>query len=96
MAAYLCRRYTSATLRELSDRRGLSHPDSVSDLIRRDAKRIEQSTEAVRQPRAMIHFRINPKRIAHQILSRSGSETRGIHLEMTSPGDGLPEFLCIG
>ena len=26
MAAYLCRRYTSATLRELSERFGLSHP----------------------------------------------------------------------
>ena len=49
MAAYLYRRYTSATLRELSDRFGLSHPDSVSDLIRRGAKRTEQSTEAVRQ-----------------------------------------------
>ena len=53
MAVYLCRRYTSATLRELSDRFGLSHPDSVSDLIRRGAKRIEQSTEAIRQQTAI-------------------------------------------
>jgi hypothetical protein len=33
MAAYLCRRYTRATLRELSERFGLSHPDSAADLI---------------------------------------------------------------
>ena len=44
MAAYLCRRYTTATLRELSDRFGLSHPDRASDLVRRGAKRIEQSS----------------------------------------------------
>ena len=49
VAAYFCRGYTSATLRELSDRFALSHPDSASDLIRRGAKRIEQSSEAVRQ-----------------------------------------------
>ena len=53
LAAYLCRRYTSATLRELSDRFGLSHPDSASDLIGRGAKRIEQSSEAVRQQKAI-------------------------------------------
>ena len=53
MAAYLCRRYTSATLRELSDRFGLNHPDSASDLIRRGAKRIEQSSAAVRQQAAI-------------------------------------------
>ena len=53
MAAYLCRRYTTASLRELSDRFGLSHPDSASDLVRRGAKRIEQSSEAVRQQAAI-------------------------------------------
>ena len=53
MAAYLCRRYSTATLRELSDRFGLRHPNSVSDLIRRGAKRIEQSTEAIRQQTAI-------------------------------------------
>ena len=49
IAAHQCRRYTSAPLRELSDRFGLSHPDIASDLIRRGAKRIEQSSESVRQ-----------------------------------------------
>jgi hypothetical protein len=48
MAAYLCRRYTRATLRELSERFGLSHPDSAADLIRRGAKKLEQSSEAMR------------------------------------------------
>ena len=32
MAAYLCCRYPCATLRELSDRFGLNHPDSASNL----------------------------------------------------------------
>ena len=53
IAAYLCCRYTSATFRELSVRFGLNHPDSASDLIRRGAKRIEQSSEAVRQQKAI-------------------------------------------
>jgi hypothetical protein len=35
VAAMLCRRWTTATLRELSGRFGLSHPDSASDLIKR-------------------------------------------------------------
>ena len=48
-AAYVCRRYTSEPWRELSDRFGLSHPDIASDLVRRVAKRIEQSSEAVRR-----------------------------------------------
>ena len=43
MAANLCRRYTGVTLRELSERLGLSNPDSASDLIRRESKRLEQS-----------------------------------------------------
>ena len=33
VAAMLCRRWTTATLRELSARFGLTHPDSASDLI---------------------------------------------------------------
>ena len=62
MAAYLCRRYTRATLRELSQKFGLSHPDSASDLIRRGAKRLEQSSEAVRQFRAIEKkLNINPE-----------------------------------
>ena len=55
-------RRTSATLRELSDRFGLSHPDSASDLIRRGAKRIEQSSEAVRQQKAIEKkLELNPE-----------------------------------
>ena len=55
-------RRTSATLRELSERFGLSHPDSASDLIRRGAKRIEQSSEAVRQQKAIEKkLELNPE-----------------------------------
>jgi predicted DNA binding protein len=35
LAAYLAHRRTTATLRELATAFGLSHPDSVSNLIRR-------------------------------------------------------------
>jgi putative transposase len=45
LAAYLCRRYNRATLRELLARFDLSHPDSASDLSRREAKRLEQSKQ---------------------------------------------------
>jgi putative transposase len=62
MAAYLCRRYTRATLRELSERFGLSHSDSASDLIRRGAKRVEQSSDAVRCQRAIEKkLELNPE-----------------------------------
>ena len=53
---------TSATLRELSERFELSNPDSASDLIRRGAKRIEQSSEAVRQQKAIEKkLELNPE-----------------------------------
>ena len=55
-------RRTSATLRELSDRFGLSHPDSASDLIPRGAKRIKQSRVAVRQQKAIEKkLELNPE-----------------------------------
>jgi len=41
IAAYLCRRYTTATLAELSARFGLGHPDSSSDMIKRAKKSLE-------------------------------------------------------
>ena len=62
LAAFLCRRYTRATLRELSERFGLRHPDSASDLIRRGAKRLENSREVARQITAIeIKLKTNPK-----------------------------------
>ena len=39
LSAYLCRRYTTATLAELSDRFGLSYPDSSTDLVKRAKSR---------------------------------------------------------
>ena len=62
MAAYLCRRYTGATLRELSERFGLSHPDSASDLIRRGAKQLKLSGEAIRHQTAIEKkLKMNPE-----------------------------------
>ena len=43
MAALLCRRYTSATLAELSKRFGLRHPDSSANLVRRAKQREKES-----------------------------------------------------
>jgi REP element-mobilizing transposase RayT len=43
VAAYLCRRYTPATLAELSERFGLGHPDSSSDMVKRARKTIESN-----------------------------------------------------
>jgi hypothetical protein len=43
MAAYLAHRHTTATLRELAGLFGLSHPDSVSNLVRRADKAIRDS-----------------------------------------------------
>ena len=48
VAAYLCRRYTAATLAELSKRFGLGHPDSSSDMAKRAKKSIE-SNPAIRK-----------------------------------------------
>jgi len=62
LAAFLCRRYTRATLHELSERFGLSHPDSASDLIRRGAKRLEKSRAVARQITAIEKkLKINPE-----------------------------------
>ena len=44
-AAYLAHRQTTATLRELAPYFGLSHPDSVSNLIRRAEKRLSASAK---------------------------------------------------
>jgi len=49
MAALLCRRYTSATLAQLSERFGLRHPDSSANLVRRAKKREEESAFYRRQ-----------------------------------------------
>ena len=49
VAAMLCRRWTTATLRELSARFGLSHPDSASDLVKRGNRLAESSRDVARQ-----------------------------------------------
>lgn len=43
IAAWLARRVTTATLRELSMSFGLGHPDSVRNLIRRADQQMERS-----------------------------------------------------
>jgi REP element-mobilizing transposase RayT len=45
LAAYLCRRYSGATLRELSIEFGLSHPDGSANLVRRAKARLKESAE---------------------------------------------------
>jgi hypothetical protein len=45
IAAYLCRRYTTATLAELSEAFGLSHRDSSGDLAKRAKARIKTSSQ---------------------------------------------------
>ena len=46
IAAYLCRRYTTATLAELSEYLGLSHRDSSGNLVRR-AKRARRENAKI-------------------------------------------------
>jgi putative transposase len=43
MAAFLCRRWTGESLSSLSQRLGLAHPDSSSNLVRRAKSRMEES-----------------------------------------------------
>jgi hypothetical protein len=49
VAALLCRRWTTATFRELSGRFGLSHPDSASDLIKRGRRLAESNRDVARK-----------------------------------------------
>ena len=49
LAAYLCRRYSGATLRELSIEFGLSHPDGSANLVRRAKARLKDSAELQKQ-----------------------------------------------
>ena len=62
VAAMLCRRSATATLRELSGRFGLSHPDSASDLIKR-GKRLAESNRDVARKVASIEkaLGLNPE-----------------------------------
>jgi chromosomal replication initiation ATPase DnaA len=45
VAAWLCRRETEASLRQLADRLGLSRADSVPDLTRRLERRLKATPE---------------------------------------------------
>ncbi len=49
MAAWLARRLTVATLRELAEPFGLGHPDSVRGLIQRTEKAMARSPQLRRQ-----------------------------------------------
>jgi REP element-mobilizing transposase RayT len=62
IAAMLCRRWTSATLKDLSAVFGLSHPDSASDLIKRGKQRLKQggtATRSVQRIETALH--LNPE-----------------------------------
>jgi hypothetical protein len=45
MAAFLCRRWTGESLSILSQRLGLAHRDSSSNLVRRSNSRMEESKQ---------------------------------------------------
>ena len=61
IAAYLCRRYTSATLAELSHRFGLTNPDSSSDLVKRGRAHFEHSSNArAKVKRIERYLELNP------------------------------------
>jgi hypothetical protein len=51
VAAYLCRRYTTATLAELSSAFGLSHRDSPGTLVKRARRALEENPEIDRRTR---------------------------------------------
>jgi REP element-mobilizing transposase RayT len=53
IAAFLCRRYTTATLAELSERFGLTHQDSASGLVKRGREAIEQDREVAKRVAAI-------------------------------------------
>ncbi len=60
LSAYLCRRYTTATLAELSSRFGLNHPDSASDMVKR-AKKLVTENRAIVQRMQRIQKRLGLK-----------------------------------
>ncbi|GAB5517687.1 MAG: hypothetical protein Rhob2KO_54120 [Rhodopirellula baltica] len=45
LAAYLCRRHTSVTLRELSGWFGFSHPDGAAGLVKRVKAKLAKSRQ---------------------------------------------------
>ena len=53
IAAWLTRRLTTCTLRELAPRFGLGHPDSVSNLVRRADKAITKSRKLQKEIEAI-------------------------------------------
>jgi putative transposase len=62
VAAYLCRRYTTATLAELSEAFGLSHRDSSGDLAKRAKARIKISKQTQQRLRQIERrLCINPE-----------------------------------
>ncbi len=62
VAAMLCGRWTTATLRELSGRFGLSHPDSASDLIKRGKRLAESNRDVARKVAAIeTDLGLNPE-----------------------------------
>ncbi len=58
LAAYMAHRHTTATLRDLGELFGLSHPDSVSNLTRRAAKALAKS-KRLRMDLATITEKLN-------------------------------------
>jgi len=60
IAAWLARRLTTATLRELAPEFGLTHPDSVSNLTRRAARALAKNRNLRRQVEALRRALVAP------------------------------------
>ena len=60
LAAFLCRRYSGVTLRELSIEFGLSHPDGSANLARRVKANLKDSAE-LRKQCQQIERKLGPK-----------------------------------
>ncbi len=61
IAAWLARRLTTATLRELAPEFGLSHPDSVSNLTRRMAPALAENRNPRRQVDSLRRALVAPE-----------------------------------
>ena len=62
IAAYLCRKYTTATLKDLSERFGLAHPDSSSDMIKRAKKLVAANPQVCKRVKRIENqLRLKPE-----------------------------------
>jgi hypothetical protein len=76
VAAWLCRRHTEATLRELAARLGLSRADSVPNLTRRIDTRLKTSPELSNDLAEILKKASSPDASVHQAITRRTKTSR--------------------